>query len=40
MPFTAKKGQRIGAKMGLFATAEMKKNNGGWIDADYFDVDK
>ncbi len=32
--------QRGSGIKGLFATAEMKKNDGGWTDADYFDVDK
>lgn len=31
-PFVAKEGRWIGAKVGFYATAEMRKNDGGWID--------
>lgn len=31
-PFTAKEGRWIGAKIGFYATAAIRKNDGGWID--------
>lgn len=37
-PFTAREGRWIGAKVGLFAQAEEQRNDGGWLDADYFRV--
>ena len=39
-PFTAREGQWIGAKIGYFATSEIKKNDGGWVDIDWFRVTK
>lgn len=39
-PFTAREGKWIGAKVGYYATAEIKKNDGGRIDLDYFRVTK
>lgn len=39
--FTAQPGQWIGAKTGLFCTREKQvTNDGGWMDADEFIVDK
>lgn len=38
--FVARKGKWIGAKVGLFATAEIKKNDGGRADIENFTVDK
>ena len=38
--FTAKWGKWIGAKVGYYATAEIKKNDGGWMDIDYFRTSK
>ncbi|WP_295936544.1 glycoside hydrolase 43 family protein [uncultured Alistipes sp.] len=35
-PFTAREGRWIGAKIGYYATAEIKKNDGGWLDIDWF----
>ncbi|WP_418983072.1 glycoside hydrolase 43 family protein [Alistipes sp.] len=37
-PFTAREGRWIGAKIGYFATAEQQRNDGGWLDADFFRV--
>ena len=34
--FTAREGKWIGAKIGFYATAEIKKNDGGWVDLDWF----
>lgn len=40
-PFTAQPGQWIGAKMGLFCQRQKQvTNDGGWMDADEFIVDK
>lgn len=39
-PFIACEGQWIGAKIGYFATAEIKKNDGGRMDIDWFHVTK
>lgn len=38
-PFTARQGKWIGAKVGLFSTAPFGKERG-WVDADWFHVDK
>lgn len=38
MPFTAREGTWIGAKVGLFCTRSVWKNDGGWMDADWFRV--
>ncbi len=40
VPFTAKEGRWIGAKIGYYATSEIKKNDGGWVDIDYFRTSK
>lgn len=37
-PFTAREGRWIGAKIGYFATAGERRNDGGWLDADFFRV--
>ena len=37
--FTARQGKWIGAKVGLFSTAPYGKERG-WVDADWFHVDK
>ena len=39
-PFIGREGQWIGAKIGYFATSEIKKNDGGWMDIDWFHVTK
>ncbi len=39
-PFVGREGQWIGAKIGYFATSEIKKNDGGWVDIDWFRVTK
>ncbi len=39
-PFVAKEGPWIGAKIGYYATAEIRKNDGGWVDIDWFRVTK
>lgn len=39
-PFTGREGRWIGAKVGLFATAAIRKNDGGWLDADCFRVEE
>ncbi len=31
-PFTAREGRWIGTKIGYYATAQLKRNDGGWID--------
>ena len=36
--FTGREGRWIGAKAGCFATAELRKNDGGWLDIDWFRV--
>jgi len=38
--FTAREGQWIGAKVGLFCTRPAIKNDGGWMDVDWFRVTK
>ena len=39
--FTVKEGKWIGAKMGLFCTRPaIVTNDGGWMDVDWFSVDK
>ena len=38
-PFTARQGKWIGAKVGLFSTAPYGKERG-WVDADWFHVEK
>lgn len=38
--FVAREGRWIGAKIGFYSTAEIKKNDGGWIDVDEFVVTK
>lgn len=37
-PFTAREGRWIGAKIGYFAAASEQRNDGGWLDADFFRV--
>lgn len=37
-PFTAREGRWIGAKIGYFASAGQQRNDGGWLDADWFRV--
>lgn len=37
--FTAREGKWIGAKIGFYATAAIKKNDGGWVDLDWFRVE-
>ena len=39
MPFTARQGKWIGAKVGLFSTTPYGKERG-WVDADWFRIDK
>ena len=39
-PFTADAGHWIGAKIGYYADAEILKNDGGWIDIDWFRTSK
>ena len=39
VPFTARQGKWIGAKVGLFSTAPYGKERG-WVDADWFRIDK
>ena len=39
MPFTARQGKWIGAKVGLFSTTPYG-NERGWVDADWFHIDK
>ncbi len=38
--FVAREGRWIGAKIGFYSTAEIKKNDGGWIDVDEFEVER
>lgn len=38
-PFTARQGKWIGAKVGLFSTTPYGKERG-WVDADWFRIDK
>lgn len=37
-PFTGREGRWIGVKVGLFAEAAQQRNDGGWLDADSFQV--
>lgn len=39
-PFVAKEGKWIGAKIGYYATAEIKRNDGAWLDVDWFRTEK
>jgi len=39
-PFIAREGTWIGAKVGLFCTRAAWKNDGGWMDADWFRITK
>lgn len=39
-PFQAREGKWIGAKLGLFAVHPNPKGGGGWIDSDWFRVEK
>ena len=39
-PFTAKPGRWVGAKLGLFCTRTVKKNDSGFADIDYFRIEK
>ncbi len=39
-PFVAEAGHWIGAKVGYFADAEIRKNDAGWIDIDWFRTSK
>lgn len=38
--FTAKEGQWIGAKAGMFVTRDTKSNDGGWMDVNSFVISK
>lgn len=38
--FTAKPGRWIGAKLGLFCTGITKENEPGWVDIDWFRIEK
>ncbi len=38
--FEATAGQWIGAKVGFYSTAEIHKNDGGWLDIDWFRADE
>ncbi|MBN2745024.1 MAG: glycoside hydrolase 43 family protein [Marinilabiliaceae bacterium] len=38
--FTAREGRWIGAKVGLFVTRPQFSNDGGWMDVDWFRIDK
>lgn len=38
--FTAREGRWIGAKVGYYATATQQKNDGGWLDVDWFRVSR
>ena len=39
LPFAARQGKWIGAKVGLFSTAPFGKERG-WVDADWFRIEK
>lgn len=39
-PFIAREGKWIGAKIGYYANAQIKKNDGGWVDLEWFRVEK
>lgn len=38
--FTAKEGMWIGAKTGLFVSRPVSNNDGGWMDVDWFRIEK
>jgi len=40
MPFNAKPGKWIGAKVGLFCTAKAQTNGNGYVDIDWFRIEK
>ena len=41
VPFQAREGQWIGAKVGMFCTRPaIKTNDGGWADVDWFRITK
>lgn len=41
VPFRAREGQWIGAKVGMFCTRPaIKTNDGGWADVDWFRITK
>lgn len=39
-PMDVREGHWIGAKVGLFCTRPWKSNDSGWLDVDYFHIDK
>ena len=39
-PFQAREGKWIGAKLGLFAIQPDPKGGEGWVDADWFRIEK
>jgi beta-xylosidase len=39
-PFVAREGKWIGAKMGFFCTRPNVSNDGGWLDIDWFRIEK
>lgn len=39
-PFTAQTGRWIGAKLGLFCTRASETNDSGWMDVDWFRVER
>lgn len=39
-PFTAEAGHWIGAKIGYYTDASIRKNDGGWMDIDFFRTGK
>lgn len=39
-PFIAREGLWIGSKVGLFCTRSSWKNDGGWMDVDWFSIKK
>jgi hypothetical protein len=39
-PFEAEAGYWIGAKIGYYADASILKNDGGWVDIDWFRTSK
>ncbi len=38
--FTAKPGRWIGAKLGIFCTSQVKTNDAGYVDIDWFRIEK
>jgi beta-xylosidase/lysophospholipase L1-like esterase len=38
--FTAREGKWIGAKVGLFCSRPVSNNDGGWVEVDWFRVEK